>query len=389
MMKMQDLTNKRFGWITVLERDYNYAKEHNLKKSDTFWKCQCDCGKVFTTRAYSLTKGKCKSCGCFKTTNGEDLTNLHKGHITVLGPDFQYSKEHIGSYWRCQCSCGTIFSQTSNWINKTVDPHCSNCKSNTYEDLCGQQFNFLTVLQRNYEYPIQHNLSTGVYWDCKCICGNITTVRGSALKDGSTLSCGCQKFKLIREKQMNNITGQHFGKLIAIEPDFDYAKKMNIKNSGNTIYWKCLCECGETCIKPYNDLIKGKAINCPNCTIKSKGEEQIKKLLRENNIQFIQDKEYFKDLFGDNNLLRYDFILLKDNIPYRLIEFDGEQHFRPVGYFGGEERFKLQQKYDQIKSEYAKTHNLPLVRIPYTVKQITIEMLLNTTEDGFAEEKIK
>jgi hypothetical protein len=48
---------------------------------------------------------------------------------------------------------------------------------------------------------------------------------------------------------------------------------MNIKNNGHTIYWKCLCECGETCIKPYNDLIKGKAINCPNCTIKSKGEE--------------------------------------------------------------------------------------------------------------------
>jgi len=46
--------------------------------------------------------------------------------------------------------------------------------------------------------------------------------------------------------------------------------------------------------------------------------------LIENNISFIHDKEYFKDLFGDNNLLRYDFILLKDNIPYRLIEFDGE-----------------------------------------------------------------
>ena len=63
--------------------------------------------------------------------------------------------------------------------------------------------------------------------------------------------------------------------------------------------------------------------------------------LNKNNIPFIQDREYFKDLIGDNNILRYDFILLKNNKPYRLIEYDGEQHFKPIGYFGGEERFAL------------------------------------------------
>ena len=388
-MKYNDLTGQRFGWVVVLERDYNYVKEHNLKKTDTFWKCQCDCGNIFSTRAYSLTHGVCKSCGCFKTTNKEDLTNMQKGQITVLGPDFEYSKNHIGSYWKCRCDCGNIFSETTNWIKKTQNPHCPNCKTILYEDLTGQQFGFLTVLNRNYEYPILHSLTSGVYWDCKCMCGNFTTVRGSALKDSSTISCGCKKKELIRKKQMKNITGQHFGKLIAIEPDFLYAEEHQIKNSGNTIYWKCLCDCGKLCIKPYNDLIKGKAVNCPNCTQKSKGEEQIKQLLIQNNIPFIHDREYFKDLIGDNGILRYDFILFKDNKPYKLIEYDGEQHFKPMGYFGGEERFKLQQKYDKIKDNYAKEHNLPLIRIPYTVKNITIDMILDTTEDGYAEEKFK
>ena len=389
-MKLNDLTGQRFGWVVVLERNYNYQNEHNLKKKETFWKCQCDCGNIFTTRAYTLTSGKCRSCGCFKTTNKEDLTNLKKGQIVVLGPDFEYSKQHSGAYWKCQCQCGTIFSQTSNWINKTQEPHCPNCKGMYYDDLKGQQFGFLTVLERNYEYPLLHQLSSGVYWDCRCICGNITTVRASALKNQTTVSCGCKKNELTREKHMNNITGQHFGKLIAIEPNFLYAEEHHIKNSGKTIYWKCLCECGKVCIKPYNDLIKNKALNCPDCAKKSKGEEQIKQLLIQNNIPFIHDKEYFKDLRGDNNILRYDFILLKDNKPYRLIEYDGEQHFKPIGYFGGEERFQLQQKYDRIKTEYAIAHNLPLIRIPYTIKEITINMLLDTpTDNGYAEEKFR
>jgi len=38
-MRYNDLTNQRFGWVTVLERDYDYVKEHQLKKNDTFWKC--------------------------------------------------------------------------------------------------------------------------------------------------------------------------------------------------------------------------------------------------------------------------------------------------------------------------------------------------------------
>lgn len=385
-MRYNDLTNQRFGWVTVLERDYDYVKEHQLKKNDTFWKCQCDCGNIFSTRSYTLTKGQCKSCGCFKTTNEEDLTGFQKGKILVLGPDFEYSKTHTGSFWKCQCECGNIFPQSTNWIKKTLYPHCKNCNIDLSENLVGQQFGFLTVIERDYDYAKQNNLTPGVYWKCKCICGKMTTVRASALKDKSTTSCGCKKYETIRNKQMKDIAGQHFGKLTAIEPDFNYPIEHNIKNSGNTIYWKCVCECGKICIKPYNDLAKGKALNCPECTQKSKGEEQIKALLIQNKIPFIHDREYFKDLIGDNHLLRYDFILLQNNQPYRLIEFDGEQHFKPIEYFGGEERFLLQQKYDKIKSEYAHIHNLPLVRIPYTVKNITLDMLL---EDGYVEEKFK
>jgi len=50
------------------------------------------------------------------------------------------------------------------------------------------------------------------------------------------------------------------------------------------------------------------------------------KILQENNITYIHDKPYFLDLINPktNKILRYDFILLQDNMPTRIIEFDGE-----------------------------------------------------------------
>lgn len=52
------------------------------------------------------------------------------------------------------------------------------------------------------------------------------------------------------------------------------------------------------------------------------------KILQENNITYVHDKPYFLDLINPktNKILRYDFILLQDNKPIRIIEFDGEQH---------------------------------------------------------------
>ena len=76
-------------------------------------------------------------------------------------------------------------------------------------------------------------------------------------------------------------------------------------------------------------------------------------------------------------MLRFDFYLNKYNT---LIEFDGQQHFRPVDFFNGEEGFRLTQLRDNIKNEYCKNNNIPLLRISY--KEINnIENILNNFID--------
>lgn len=47
------------------------------------------------------------------------------------------------------------------------------------------------------------------------------------------------------------------------------------------------------------------------------------------------------------------------------IEYDGEQHFKPIELFGGEKQFKIQVENDNIKNTFCKENNIKLIRIPY------------------------
>ena len=70
--------------------------------------------------------------------------------------------------------------------------------------------------------------------------------------------------------------------------------------------------------------------------------------------------------------LPFDFYLPDLNI---IIEFDGQQHFKPVW---GEENFKRLQRLDKIRDEYCKKNQIKLIRIPYTMSQKEIETKILT-----------
>ena len=60
MSKFIDRTGQKFGRLTLIER------VENNKFNQVQWKCRCDCGKEVIVKAYSLTTGQTKSCGCLK-----------------------------------------------------------------------------------------------------------------------------------------------------------------------------------------------------------------------------------------------------------------------------------------------------------------------------------
>lgn len=105
-----------------------------------------------------------------------------------------------------------------------------------------------------------------------------------------------------------------------------------------------------------SDHIRG--YNCPKCNY-SKGEETISKILTKYNIEYIPQYKIPEVEYR----YRYDFYLPK----YRLlIEFHGEQHYRPIDWFGGEEGFKDLQFRDKVKKTLAKLASYKFLEIKYT-----------------------
>ncbi len=61
-------------------------------------------------------------------------------------------------------------------------------------DLTGHRFGRLTVLRR-----VPSN-NTNAKWLCQCECGNHTEVRGTTLRRGESLSCGCLRSDYFKDK---------------------------------------------------------------------------------------------------------------------------------------------------------------------------------------------
>ena len=307
-----------------------------------------------------------------------DLTGQIFGEWTVIREATKEEKKNRpGAYWKCLCSCGTEKIVNGQTLRKGESKSCGcqlsqnlskSLKNKNCIDITGQRFGRLTVIDRNYEVEKLHNNNT--YWNCKCDCGKIICVVKSSLTQGQTKSCGC----LRREKSAQHLydisknnyideIGNKYGKLTVISKTI---------NDLGQLRWKCKCDCGNITIVSSNSLRSGNTQSC-GCIGKSKGEWKIEELLTKNNIIFT--KEF--PVITKNRRFRFDFAIFKDNQLLYFIEYNGEQHYYPIDFFGGEEYFKYIQENDLIKEQYYIENNIPLIKIKYTqYKNLKIEDLI-------------
>ena len=86
-------------------------------------------------------------------------------------------------------------------------------------------------------------------------------------------------------------------------------------------------------------------------------EREMCNLFEKNNIKYEQEKN-FEWLKRDNYNLSLDFYLPDYNIA---IECQGEQHFKPIDFYGGEEKFKRVLENDLLKIKLCNEHNIILL----------------------------
>lgn len=336
MRKPKDLVGETFNYLTVIE--------YINKKPGVYWKCKCKCGKEVIVSGNDLKRGHTKSCGCLRKESlnkiADDLTGKRFGNLVVIKSIYEEGKR---KRWECLCDCGKITNVTTNDL-KTA--HSTSCGCIKYADIAGQRFGKLVAIKRTEE----RDCCGSCIWECRCDCGSIIKVPLRSLKQSHTQSCGC----LHKE----DLTNKQFGLLKVIE--YVYTKN-------NKRYWKCLCKCGNIIEVPTNSLTSGNTQSC-GC-ISSRGNQQIKKFLQDNNIPFIS--EYiFKDCLTElGNPMRFDFCILDENKNIQLlIEYDGNIHF---GYdakkysWNTEESYKCRVARDKIKDDYCLEKGLKLIRINY------------------------
>ena len=273
--------------------------------------------------------------------------------------------------------CGSIYvTYASLFINKNYRcPNCCKKYENSFayhiEVELGESLEKYWDFEKNTvnPYHIYKGSTKEKVW-IKCQNEEINKLNGLKKKDyHGSYEVNCDNFKNAMKNKKYGCTMcsskiihpydsfgyGNFDKVQSWHPDNDISPFIITRNSGEK--YKFICsECNHVFSKQiYN--ISCREEWCPNCKI-SKGEKIIKSWLDKNNIFYIHDEPYFRDLLSDKgNPLRPDFILPDCKI---WIEYDGEFHYKDMTG-----TLHINKIHDERKDKYSKKHGWKLIRIPY------------------------
>lgn len=322
----------------------------------------------------------------------ENLIGRKFGHLTVIDSaedEITKSGVRIGR-WKCLCDCGASVITRGSSLKSGHTKGCGQ-KHRVIKDMTGQKFGKLTVIERAEDY-INKDGTKHIRWLCHCDCGREAVVRGTALRYGSTTSCGvCTRSASNMGKGQRDLTGKKFGSWTVL-----YENGRLLEPRGRVVpLWRCRCECGEERDIRAGTLVSKNSLSC-GC-YKRKRLAELSKLgfgishaetvvndFLSKYAEYYDTQVIYPDLRGNSGYpLSYDFAVYKNGKVELLIECQGVQHYKPVKYFGGEERFHIQQANDNKKRSYAIKHNIPLLEIPYTCKSDeSIIQLLKAYNNG-------
>ena len=355
-------------WLTLEDEVYLAANyKHN-------WKCKC--GNIFKRRWDNIKGLNTTDCGCIKynqqeqryryevekTGDYEYIRSYRKGDILPNGkvvkgsPYIQVKHKYCGSIYevnisdfiykhqRCGKCCGLYENSFAYYIEKIL----------------GEPLEKYWDFDKNIvnPYHIWKNSHTKVWIKCteKDYHGSYETLCYIFKSEGRCSYCN-PSGKDPKIHPLDSFGYKHFDKVQSWHPDNKISPFRVAPNSRKKFKFICP-ECDHEWEASLTHISKGTW--CPQCN-SSKGEKEITKWLRLNNIEFIPQKK-FEGLVGTRGgNLSYDFYLPKYNL---LIEYQGEYHDGSATN-QTKEQLKTQQEHDKRKREYAKNHNIDLLEIWY------------------------
>ena len=276
--------------------------------------------------------------------------------VTIICPihgEFeQKPNDHLNGHG-CPICGGSIKLTKEEFIQKAIAKH-------------GDKFDYSRVDYKGYK--------TKVVIICK-IHGEFEQTPNSHLNGR-----GCPKCKAELLADSNRLTKEEFiQKAIAEHGDkFDYSK-VDYKDSKTKVVIICKIH-GEFEQIPKNHL---NGCGCPMCK-SSKLEGRVRDSLFEYNITFEEQKSW--DWLIYKSTQRVDFFLPDFNL---IIECQGEQHFKAVDFFGGEEVYKDTVERDKNKKSLCEAHNLKVVYVAGLGKDYPYPYEVVTDIENFIKNLVK
>lgn len=284
-----------------------------------------------------------------KKTNEEymkEILELTQGEYCPVTP-------YVNSATKLQMkhvTCGTVWEvRPNNFKTGTRCPKCAQLKKTKTTEQFSQEVQEVTkgALKLVGEY-----LGCDIPTEVVCTKHSLViSTRPTSILKGKQVcpKCNAEYLSKCQRKDHRQFTNQlqqkHKGRIIAVE---------SYINTHTKITFRCT-ECTHEFKAEPNSVLR--LSGCPRCK-QSKGERLVADILEELNVSF-ETQRVFPDCVY-KRALPFDFYLADYNL---LIEFDGEQHYRPIEFFGGAIMFEYQQERDKVKTEFAKVKGFTLIRL--------------------------
>lgn len=268
----------------------------------------------------------------------------------------------------CKCDCGNEILTT---LDSITSGGKTSCRCDTSEkravknrkDLTDLKFGRLTVLEMDYS----RRPTMAV---CRCECGNIISVRAAQLSCGKTQSCGC-----LRKDRVAEVTTKDWFGVISTY-GIKFIKRKD-KNKQGQWLWECECGlCGNHFVALPAKIMNGHITSC-GCRKQSSKEQLIKDELSSLGVMF-KEQFSFSDCKYQQSLL-FDFAVFKNGKIDFLIEYDGQQHYKSIDWFGGKAQYEISRKRDDIKDNYCAENKIDLIRLPYTLSDNDLKAIIKDT----------
>lgn len=319
------------------------------------------CGNVYTVKVHTFATGRrCPKC---QNQANKGIDKFKKEMNEIYGREYTVIGKYVNARTKILLRhnvCGNTIEVTPCAIlKKRICKFCNGGVEINHDEFierfskrndCSEYEILGKYIKSNRKIKVRHKK-----------CDSVEYITPTALIQGQSCKKCVAEIRGINRRRKMALKFKEVFNILA-ENEYDLLSEYEYADRKVKIRHKI---CGNNYEVTPHKFIQGD--RCPYCK-NSKGEKQIQDICKKYKFKYKQ--QYKNKECKDKKELPFDFALLKNNNIVCLIEYDGEQHYKPIDYFGGIKAYEVRKKHDNIKDDYCTENKIPLIRIPYTIKDI-------------------